>query len=119
MNNISNSLQIETLVDLNSREGISGEVREIWGDERMRESIRKLLRVGATSPRFVRVQSRVLMFLIAPTIQSHEIWNLRQEWGVGKFEGSPNAEARAKAVATVDAMFLELTISVRLQYILQ
>ena len=27
---------------------------------------------------------------------------------MGKFEGSPNAEARAKAVARVDAMFLEL-----------
>jgi len=73
----------------------------------MRESIRKLVRVGATSPRFVRLQSRVLMVLIVPTIQSHEIWNSWQEWEVGKFEGSPNAEARAKAVARVDATFLK------------
>jgi len=35
------------------------------------------------------------------------MWNLWQEWEVGKFEGSPNAEARAIVVARVDAMFLE------------
>jgi len=70
----------------------------------MRESIRKLVQVGATPPRFVGLQPHVLTFLVAPTTQSHKIWNL---WEVGKFEGSPNAEARAKAVARVDAMFLE------------
>ena len=55
----------------------------------MRESIQKLVRVGATSPRFVGLQRHVLTFLIAPTIQSHEMWNFWQEWEVGKFEGSP------------------------------
>jgi len=59
------------------------------------------------SPRSVRPQPYVLTFLIAPTLQSHEIWNLWQEWEVGKIEGSPNAEARAEAVARVNAMLLE------------
>jgi len=85
-NNISNSLQIDTLIDLNSREVLSGGVRDIWGDGRVRESIRKLVRVGATCPRFVGLQPHVLTFLIAPTIQSHGIWNLWQEWEVGKLE---------------------------------
>ena len=48
-----------------------------------------------------------LDILIAPAIQSHEIWNLWQEWEVGKIKYSPNAEARAEAVARVDAMFPE------------
>jgi len=47
------------------------------------------------------------MFLIAPTIQSHKVWDLWQEWEVGKIKGSPNAKARAKAAASVDAIFLE------------
>ena len=55
----------------------------------------------------MRGQPHVLTFLISPTIQSHEIWNLWQEWEVGKIEGSPNAEARAEAVAALDGMFLE------------
>ena len=46
-------------------------------------------------------------FLIVPTIQSHEVWNLWQEWEMGKIESLPNAEARAEAIARVDAMFLE------------
>ena len=36
-------------------------------------------------------------------MQSHEIWNLWQEWEMGKFEGLQNPEA----VARVDTMFLE------------
>ena len=39
-------------------------------------------------------------------MQSRKIWNLWQEWD-GKVRSSPYAEARAKAVARVDAMFLE------------
>jgi len=62
----------------------------------------------------VRPQAHVLAFSIAPTIQSHKIWNLWQEWEVGKIEGSPNAEARAEAVARVDAMFLERIRQIRI-----
>jgi len=40
-------------------------------------------------------------------MQSHEIWNLWQEWEMGKIEGLQNAGAIAEAVAAVDAMFLE------------
>jgi len=47
------------------------------------------------------------IFLIAPTLQSHEIWCSRQEWEVGKIEGSSNTGARVELVARVDAMFLE------------
>ena len=35
------------------------------------------------------------------------MWNLWQEWEVGKIESSPNTEARAEAIVRVDAMFLE------------
>ena len=38
--------QMETLVGLNSRKDLSDEVGDIYGDENMRESIRKLIRVG-------------------------------------------------------------------------
>jgi len=44
MNTISNpilkllKLQMEALIDLNSRKDLSGEVRDIWGADRMRES---------------------------------------------------------------------------------
>jgi len=55
----------------------------------------------------VRLELHVLKCLITPTIQSHEIWNLWQEWEVEKIEGLQNAEARAEAVTRVDAMFLE------------
>ena len=73
----------------------------------MRESIRKLVRIG--SRRSVHLQRHVSTFLIAPTIQSHEICDLWKEWevGSGKIEGLPNAEARAEAVARVDAIFPE------------
>ena len=47
------------------------------------------------------------MFLITPTIQRHEIWNLCQEWEVRIIDSLPNAEERAEAVARVDTMFLE------------
>jgi len=47
------------------------------------------------------------IFLIAPTIQSHEIWNSRHEWEVGKIQGSSNTGARVEPVARVDAVFLE------------
>jgi hypothetical protein len=40
----------------------------------MHESIQKLVR--PTSRRSVRLQTHVLTFLVALTIQSHEIWNL-------------------------------------------
>jgi len=63
----------------------------------MRESIQKL----------VRLQSHILTFLIAPTIQGHDVWNLWQEREVGKIEGSPNTKARAEAVVRVDAMPLK------------
>jgi len=66
----------------------------------------KVFWVGVTSPGFVGLQPHILTFLIAPAIQSHEIWNLWQEWN-GKVRGSPNAGARAKPVARVDATFLE------------
>jgi hypothetical protein len=55
----------------------------------------------------VRLQPHVLTLLIAPTVQSHEVWNLWQEWEVGEIGGLPSAEARAEAVARVDEMFPE------------
>ena len=101
-------LQIETLIDLNSREDLSEEVRDIWGDELTRESIRKLVGVGAAHASKVCAPiTHVLTFLIAPIMQSHEIWNLWQEWEMDKIEGLQNPEERAEAVARVDAMFLE------------
>jgi hypothetical protein len=51
----------------------------------------------------VRLQAHVLTFLIAPIIQSHEVWDLWQEWEVGTIEGPP----RTEAVVRVDTMFLE------------
>ena len=102
-------LQIETLVDLNSREDLSEEVR-IWGDQQTRENIRKLVRVGVAHILKVCAFlsfSRFFNYQSPFTSQSHKIWNLWQEWEVGKIEGLRNAAARAEAVARVDAMFLE------------
>jgi len=77
MNNISNpilkllKLQMEALIDLNSREDLSEEVRDIWGADRMCESWFGLVRLKVCA-----LTTDVLTFLIAPTIQSHEIRSL-------------------------------------------
>jgi len=49
--------------------------------------------VWLTSQGLCTLLPHVLSFLIAPTIQSHEIWNLWPKWEAGKIEGSPSAEA--------------------------
>lgn len=81
---------------------------DIWGNDLTRENIRKLVGVGSAHISKVCASAiHVLTFLTAPIMQSHEIWNLWQEWEMGKIEGLQNAEAKTEAIATMDAMFLE------------
>jgi len=85
------------------------------GAESMREIIRKM--VQAHISRSVRPLPHVLTFLITPTIQSHEIWNLWPKWEVGKIEGSLHVEAWAGvggSCCKVDANVCARPISVRL-----
>jgi hypothetical protein len=60
--------------------------------------------------RFVRLQPHVLTLLIAPTIQSHDVWGLWQDWEVGRIESSLRTQMprqEPKLLQRVDAMFLE------------
>src|SRR5260221_10974128 len=101
-------LQIETLIDLNSRSHLSEGVINNWGDEQTRESIQKLVKVGAAHISKVCAPANPYVdVLITFPLQSHELWNLWQEWEMGRIEGLLNMEARAEVVARVDAMFLE------------
>ena len=85
MNTSGNSDPQTANFGLHSHEDLSGEVRDIWGDDRMRESIRDLVRVGVVHISTVRAS-------ITPSFdvfnRSHntepQIWNLWQEWEVGK-----------------------------------
>ena len=70
--------------------------------------------VRLTSQGLCTLLPHVLTFLIAPTIQSHEIWNLMAKVGSGKDRGFTICQGRwTKAVVRVDTNVHARPISVR------
>jgi hypothetical protein len=106
MNTISNSDS-----DLNSREELSEDVNNIWGDECVRESIRQLVRVHISK-------------VCAPTTPCFDVFNRSYhteprnmelsrngKWGILRAHREPKSRGKSRscceAVARMDATFLE------------
>jgi len=114
-------LQMETLIDLNSREDLSKEVRDIWGADRMHESIRKLVRVGADHiPRSVHPATPCFVVFSCSYNPEPRNMELVAKVGSGKYRGFTICRGRwAEAVVRMDTNVCTRPISVRPWYILQ
>ena len=96
MNTISNpipkplKLQMGALIDLNTREDLSEEVRDIWGAERMRESWSGLVRPTSQG---LCAHHRCFDVFNRSYNTEPQYTELMAKMRVGKMKGSPYAEA--------------------------